>query len=231
MRHRVKGRSLSRSPAHRRAMLRNLVTSLLRHERVETTNIKAKEVRPLAEKIITLGKRRNLHARRQALAVVRSKDVVEKVFGELADRYDDRPGGYTRITKIGYRHGDNAPLSVIELIKDKLKPSRKAKTRPKAKPPPGKEPPSEKELPDMPDEVKPVETKKKAPSKKAPKEKTPPKEAKKKPTPKAPKGKVKAGEEVKKKEEKATKEEKDKKAQTPPQKKEDAKKTKKEKSD
>jgi large subunit ribosomal protein L17 len=97
-------------------MLRNMVTSLLDHERIQTTDAKAKELRGVAERMITLGKRGGLHARRQALAVIRDRDVAAKVFGELAERYRERPGGYTRVIKAGRRAGDAAPLSIIELV-------------------------------------------------------------------------------------------------------------------
>jgi len=116
MRHLKAGRRLSRTTEHRQAMLRNLVTSLLEHERVETTRAKAKEVRQWAERIITLAKRGDLHARRQSLSVVRSKKVVAKLFGELRERYLERPGGYTRIIPFGLRLGDGASLSIIELV-------------------------------------------------------------------------------------------------------------------
>jgi large subunit ribosomal protein L17 len=116
MRHLKAGRRLSRTTEHRQAMLRNLVTALLEHERVETTRAKAKEVRQWAEQIITLAKRGDLHARRQSLSVVRSKKVVAKLFGELRERYLERPGGYTRIIPFGLRLGDGASLSIIELV-------------------------------------------------------------------------------------------------------------------
>jgi large subunit ribosomal protein L17 len=96
--------------------MRNMVTSLLEHERIETTEAKAKELRREAEKMITLAKKGDLHARRQALAFIRDKDVVHKLFGEIKDRYLDRNGGYTKIAKLRFRHGDAAPISVIELI-------------------------------------------------------------------------------------------------------------------
>jgi large subunit ribosomal protein L17 len=129
MRHLKAGRRLSRTTEHRQAMLRNLVTSLLEHERVETTRAKAKEVRQWAEQIITLAKRGDLHARRQSLAVVRSKKVVAKLFGELRERFLERPGGYTRIVPLGLRLGDGAPLSIIELVgrPEKLPKSQKKK--------------------------------------------------------------------------------------------------------
>ncbi|MBI4495950.1 MAG: 50S ribosomal protein L17 [Deltaproteobacteria bacterium] len=116
MRHRIAGKKLGRTTSHRIAMLRNLVTSLLEHERVKTTDAKAKEVRPLAEKMIGLGKRGDLHARRQVLAVVRKEEVARKLFETLSARYQGRDGGYTRITKIGPRAGDGAPVSIIELV-------------------------------------------------------------------------------------------------------------------
>ena len=116
MRHRLRSRKLGRNSAHRKAMYRNMVTSLLQHERIETTDAKAKEVRRIAEKMITLGKRGSLHARRQALRVIRSRDVAAKVFDELADRYRDRAGGYTRVLKLGIRRGDAAALSVVQLL-------------------------------------------------------------------------------------------------------------------
>ena len=116
MRHRKGGRKLGRSGSHRLAMLRNMVTSLLDHERIQTTDAKAKELRRVAERMITLGKRGDLHARRQALSVIRSKDVTAKLFDELADRFRERPGGYTRVMKLGQRQGDAAPMSLIELL-------------------------------------------------------------------------------------------------------------------
>lgn len=129
MRHLKAGRRLSRTTEHRQAMLRNLVTALLEHERVETTRAKAKEVRQWAEQIITLAKRGDLHARRQSLALVRSKKVVAKLFGELRERYVERPGGYTRIIPLGLRLGDGAPLSIIEMVgrPEKLPKSQKKK--------------------------------------------------------------------------------------------------------
>ena len=116
MRHQIAGRKLGRTTSHRWAMLRNLVTSLLEHEKIKTTDAKAKELRPLAEKMIGLGKEGTLHARRQVLAVVRKADVVRKVFDTLSPRYQTRPGGYVRITKLGFRAGDAAPVSMVELV-------------------------------------------------------------------------------------------------------------------
>jgi large subunit ribosomal protein L17 len=116
MRHRVAGRKLSRHTQHRRWMFRNMLVSLLDHERLRTTLAKAKELRVWADKIITLGKRNDLHARRQAFALLRSEDIVKKLFGEIAPRFKDRQGGYTRIYRLGWRQGDAAPLSLIELV-------------------------------------------------------------------------------------------------------------------
>jgi large subunit ribosomal protein L17 len=115
MRHLKSGRKLNRNSPHRHAMFRNMVTSLLLHEHLHTTDAKAKELRRFAERIITLGKRGTLHARRQALSFVRSRQVVAKLFDDIAPRFSERPGGYTRITKIGIRRGDAAPMSLIEL--------------------------------------------------------------------------------------------------------------------
>ena len=115
MRHLKSGRKLNRSGSHRLAMFRNMVTSLLLHEQVHTTDAKAKELRRWADRMITLGKRGTLHARRQAASMIRGRRVVKKLFDDIAPRFRDRPGGYTRIIKIGPRLGDAAPMSVIEL--------------------------------------------------------------------------------------------------------------------
>ena len=116
MRHRKKGAKLGRDAAHRNAMLRNLATDLLRHERVTTTLAKAKAVRPVAERLVTLGKRDTLHARRYAARVIRDAAVVRKVFNELAPRYAERPGGYTRIMRLESRAGDRAEMAIIEMV-------------------------------------------------------------------------------------------------------------------
>jgi len=116
MRHRKNGRKLNRTASHRRAMLRNMATSLFLHERIETTTAKAKELRPYAERLITLAKRGDLHARRLAAAKMRDRDVVGKLFDELGPRFQDRPGGYTRILKLGARKGDAAEMALIELV-------------------------------------------------------------------------------------------------------------------
>ncbi|KPJ98162.1 MAG: 50S ribosomal protein L17 [Desulfobacterales bacterium SG8_35] len=116
MRHRKAGRRLGRNSSHQQAMMRNMVTSLLEHERIVTTTPKAKELRKLADKMITLAKRGDLHARRQALAVIRSRKVVDKLFTKLKDDYIDRNGGYTRIIRTGKRVGDAASMAIIELV-------------------------------------------------------------------------------------------------------------------
>ena len=134
MYHGKAGRKLGRTSSHREAMFRNMVTSIIKHESIRTTDTTAKEVRKLADRMITLGKKGDLHARRQALSIVRDKDMVGKLFGELTERFRNRAGGYTRIVKVGYRFGDNAPVSILEYIpdekkKEKAKPKRKAKEK------------------------------------------------------------------------------------------------------
>lgn len=116
MRHKVKGRRLSRPSGHRKALYRGLVRDLLLRERIRTTLAKAKEVRGLAEKIITYGKKGQLHHRRLALAFVTDKNVVAKVFDDLSKRYAERQGGYTRVLKLGPRKGDGAPMAILELV-------------------------------------------------------------------------------------------------------------------
>ncbi len=116
MRHKKAGKRLGRTTPHRRAMIRNMVTSLLEHERIVTTTPKAKEVRKVADSMITLAKRGDLHARRQALSFIQDKKVVAKLFNELRDHYMDRNGGYTRIIRTGNRTGDAAPMAILELV-------------------------------------------------------------------------------------------------------------------
>ena len=116
MRHGKRGRKLGRSMDHRKAMFANLVAALLQHEQIKTTLPKAKDLRPLTERLITLGKQGGLHKRRQVLARLHDDAVVKKLFKELAERYQDRNGGYTRVLKAGFRHGDHAPMAVIELV-------------------------------------------------------------------------------------------------------------------
>ena len=112
----TKGPRLGGSPSHERLMLANLATSLIEHGRITTTETKAKRLRPLAEKLVTFAKRGDLHARRQVMTTIRDKDVVHTLFAEIGPRYENRPGGYTRITKVGPRKGDNAPMAIIELV-------------------------------------------------------------------------------------------------------------------
>ena len=131
MRHLKAGRNLGRSPSHRSAMVRNMVTSLFKHEQLETTDARAKELRQVAERMITLAKRGDLHARRQALAMIREKAVVHKLFDELKDRFMDRQGGYVRIVKKENRKGDGALISIIQLLlqeEGKKKGKKKGKT-------------------------------------------------------------------------------------------------------
>ena len=116
MRHKMGQRKLQRTGAHRIAMLRNMAASLIKHEQIKTTLPKAKELKPIADKLITLGKRGNLHARRQAMSVLHDRVITEKLFTTLAERYASRPGGYTRVLKAGFRHGDAAAMALIELV-------------------------------------------------------------------------------------------------------------------
>jgi len=117
VRHRKKGRQLSRTRSHRKATIRNLATSLFRHGRIETTTAKAKELRPYAERLITLARRGDVHARRLAAMKIQDRDVLGKLFDEIAPRYMERPGGYTRVLKLGNRKGDAAEMSLIELVR------------------------------------------------------------------------------------------------------------------
>jgi large subunit ribosomal protein L17 len=116
VRHQKSGKKLGRDSAHRKALYSNLAGALIEHGRIQTTQAKAKAVKPLAEKLITLGKRGDLHARRQALAALRSNDVVHRLFADIAPRFSDRPGGYTRIVKLGPRQGDAAEMVYLELV-------------------------------------------------------------------------------------------------------------------
>ena len=132
MRHRKAGIKIGRTSSHRDAMFRNMVTSLLKHDQIHTTDVKAKELRRWVDKVITLAKRGDLHARRQALAIVREKDVVHKLFDEVQNRFGQINGGYSRIVKIGRRPGDAAPMSLIELISAEQKPKKSKKKSPTA---------------------------------------------------------------------------------------------------
>ena len=177
MRHRVRSRKLGRTSAHRLALYRNMVTSLLEHERIQTTDAKAREVRRIAERMITLGKRGTLHARRRALRIIRQREVAAKVFDELADRYRDRPGGYTRVLKLGIRSGDAAPVSIVELVeagdvaRPRGEPAEKKTARrrspPKKAPAASKRKASESKTPAKKKPVKKKPVKKKVASKKA----------------------------------------------------------------
>lgn len=135
MRHRKSGKKLGRNTSHRKAMMRNLVTSFFDHEKITTTDARAKELKKMAEKLITLAGRGDLHSRRLALQVIRDKKVVAKLFDTIAPRYADRPGGYTRIIKLGRRPGDAAPVSIIELVsvEEKAKSKKKGKGAAKKK--------------------------------------------------------------------------------------------------
>ncbi len=116
MRHRQSGRKLNRTSSHRKAMFSNMATALIKHEQIKTTVAKAKDLRPVVDRLITLGKRGSLHARRQAYSVLRDDKVTQKLFSELADRYRERPGGYTRVLRSGFRYGDAAAMAIIELV-------------------------------------------------------------------------------------------------------------------
>ncbi len=116
MRHAKSGRKLNRTASHRKAMFANMAVALIKHEQIKTTLPKAKDLRGVVDRLITLGKRGDLHARRQALSVLRDSTIAAKLFKELAERYKDRPGGSTRVIKAGFRYGDTAPMAVIELV-------------------------------------------------------------------------------------------------------------------
>ena len=188
MRHLKAGRKFGRTSAHRKALFRNLVQALIHRERISTTLAKAKELRGKVEKTITLGKRGTLHARRQAFKLAPDKEAVQKVFGPLADRYAKRPGGYTRIIRIGPRKGDNAPLAFIELVdrEGELQPPAKTKAAPKkeAKDTKPKVTGKKKEEPKLedktPKKTKAPEAKKKPEPKKAVAKKEKPEDKKKK---------------------------------------------------
>lgn len=116
MRHGISGRKLNRTSSHRKALFSNMANALIKHEQIKTTLPKAKELRPVVEKLVTLGKRGNLHARRQAFAMLRDDVMTRKLFDTLAGRYAERPGGYTRVLKAGHRYGDAAPMAIIEFV-------------------------------------------------------------------------------------------------------------------
>jgi large subunit ribosomal protein L17 len=148
MRHGLSGRKLNRTTSHRKAMFANMAASLITHEQIKTTLPKAKELRPIVEKLITLGKRGNLHARRQALSTLRDTKVVDKLFTAIAERYTERPGGYTRVLRAGFRYGDSAPMAYIELVdrdleakgtEDKARAAEQAAAEGETAPPPAEE--------------------------------------------------------------------------------------------
>lgn len=116
MRHSMKGRKLGRKSAHRKSMFSNLANALIKHEQISTTLPKAKDLRPIVEKLVTLAKRGDLHSRRQALAVIKDVDITNKLFSAIAERYKTRQGGYLRVLKAGFRYGDNAPMAIIEFV-------------------------------------------------------------------------------------------------------------------
>jgi large subunit ribosomal protein L17 len=116
MRHRISGRKLNRTSSHRKAMFGNMAVALIKHEQITTTLPKAKELRGIVDRLITLGKNGDLHARRRAMAVLHDAGLVDKLFTTLAERYADRPGGYTRVMRAGFRYGDSAPIGIIELV-------------------------------------------------------------------------------------------------------------------
>ncbi len=186
MRHMKAGKKLNRTGSHRRAMFRNMVTSLLQHERIVTTEGKSKEAGRLTEKMITLGKRGDLHARRQAVSFIKSNEVVKKLFSELAERYRSRDGGYTRVLKLEPRAGDNAPMAMVELVDRPMvvQPEKTDKGKKKEAKAPKKAAPKKavKEKEETP--KKKAEKKEEAAAKKEKAEKKPAKKAAKKETPK-----------------------------------------------
>jgi large subunit ribosomal protein L17 len=190
MRHGKAGKKFGRNSSHRKAMFRNMVTSLLGHERIVTTEVKAKEIGRLAEKMITLGKRGDLHARRQAVAFIRSNEVVKRLFSVYAERYRDRQGGYTRILKLEPRPGDNAPMAIVELVdrpvEKSSEKSQKSKEKAAKEPKAQSQKPKEKKTAQKEEKAKPE--KKETPAKKetrAKKETKAVKETGTKPEPKA----------------------------------------------
>ncbi len=200
MRHRIAGRKFSRHTQHRRSMFRNMLVSLLQHERIQTTLAKGKELRSWADKMITLGKKGNLHARRRAFALLRDREAVKKLFDEIAPRMKDRQGGYTRVYKMGWRQGDAAPLSLVELVtfshpeqkKSRMKKAKEAlgKVTPKRK---GKEEKKEEKKAEKKEEKKVEKKEVKEKKGKKKEEKEAPKKKKEKPEKKASAEKSKKG--------------------------------------
>ncbi len=173
MRHRVAGRKLSRHTQHRELMFRNMLVSLLQYERIKTTLAKGKELRGWADRIISLGKQGTLHARRRAFALLRDKKIVKRLFDEIAPKFKDREGGYTRVYKLGWRQGDAAPLSLVELVSYSAPEEKKKSAIKKAieKVTPGKKGKPEKKVKEKEKEKEGKEKKVKKEGKEAPKEK------------------------------------------------------------
>lgn len=165
MRHRKSGRKLGMKSAHRKAMFANMVSSLIMHDRIETTLPKAKELRCVADKLVTLSKEGTLHARRRALALIRDKAAVEKAFSTLPERFSTRQGGYTRIYRLGFRHGDAAPMALIEYLKETALEAPATPTKEKAKK--SADAPAKEAAPKKKKAVKKAAPKKKAAAKKA----------------------------------------------------------------
>jgi large subunit ribosomal protein L17 len=192
MRHRVAGRKLSRHTQHRELMFRNMLVSLLQYERIKTTLAKGKELRSWADRIISLGKKGTLHARRRAFALLRDKGIVKKLFDEIAPRFKDREGGYTRVYQLGWRQGDGAPLSLVELVTYTAPEEKKKSTIKKAKEVLEKVTPKKKEKIEKKEKEKEKEKGKEKKEKKVKKEeKETPKEKKEKPKKKPLEGKSK----------------------------------------
>jgi large subunit ribosomal protein L17 len=192
MRHRVAGRKLSRHTQHRELMFRNMLVSLLQYERIKTTLAKGKELRSWADKIISLGKKGTLHARRRAFALLRDKGIVKKLFDEIAPKFKDRQGGYTRVYRLGWRQGDGAPLSLVELVTYAVPEEKKKSTLKKAKEVLEKVTPKKKEKVEKKEKEKEKEKGKEKKEKKVKKEeKEIPKEKKEKPKKKSSEGKSK----------------------------------------
>jgi len=192
MRHRVAGRKLSRHTQHRELMFRNMLVSLLQYERIKTTLAKGKELRSWADKMISLGKQGTLHARRRAFALLRDKGIVKKLFDEIAPKFKDRQGGYTRVYKLGWRQGDGAPLSLVELVTYAVPEEKKKSTLKKAKEVLEKVTPKKKEKVEKKEKEKEKEKGKEKKEKKVKKEeKEIPKEKKEKPKKKSSEGKSK----------------------------------------
>lgn len=161
MRHLVDGKKLGRTSSHKKAMFANMATSLIMCERIETTLPKAKELRRIAERLITLGKQQTLHSRRRALSMIQSKEAVSKLFSDVAKRFTDRNGGYTRIMKLGFRHGDSAPMAMIEYVVTKIDQDSDSSKKSKKKAAPKVEKKKEAKKPDDAEHAKKAKTEEK----------------------------------------------------------------------